>query len=69
MIDDKTRERLLNTLRCYFFDVADHVKEFGGIELVLMNDIVGKAIAAIDEATTPQWRRVTPETMPPRRAP
>ena len=68
MIDGQTRERLLNTLRCYFFDVADRVEEFGDVGSPLVNfvnHVASKAMAAIDEATTPQWVRVTPETMPP----
>ncbi len=54
-MDDKTRERLLNRLRCYLLDVVDHVTEYGCIGTVLVNDIAGKAMAAVDEAIAPQW--------------
>lgn len=64
-MDEKARERLLNQLRCYLLDVADHVTEYGTYGTVLVNDIASKAMAAIDGATAPQWIRVTPETMPP----
>ena len=64
-MDEKARERLLNQLRCYLLDVADHVTEYGCIGTVLVNDIAGKAMAAIDEAAAPTWTPVTPETMPP----
>ena len=68
-MDDKTRERLLNQLRSYLLDVADHVVEYGCIGTVLVNQVADKAMAAIDEATAPQWTRVTPATMPPEYAP
>jgi len=64
-MDDTTRERLLNQLRCYLLDVADHATEYGCIGTVLVNDIAGKAMAAIDEATAPQWTAVTLDTTPP----
>ena len=64
-MDDKTREKLLNRLRCYLLDVADHATEYGCIGTVLLNHIAGKAMTAVDEATAPEWTPVTPETMPP----
>jgi len=64
-MDDKAREKLLNRLRCYLLDVADHATEYGCIGTVLLNHIAGKAMTAVDEAIADPWTAVTPETMPP----